>query len=66
VGPETAIAHLITLSTHTTYGVPGFIQEAALWALEAGADLEDRIAARRSAAAATSRSRISRGGTRCG
>ena len=45
VGPEAAISHLINLSTHTTYGVPGYIQDAALFALEAGPELEDRIAA---------------------
>ena len=45
VGPEEAVEHLINLSTHTTYGVPGFIQDAALWALERGKPLEDEIAA---------------------
>lgn len=45
VGPEAAIAHLINLSTHTTYGVPGFLQDAALWALQQGADFETDIAA---------------------
>ncbi|MEM1428725.1 MAG: pyridoxal phosphate-dependent aminotransferase [Pseudomonadota bacterium] len=46
VGPEAAIASLSDLATHTTYGVPGFIQAAALWALtEGGAALEARVAA---------------------
>jgi arginine:pyruvate transaminase len=46
VGPEAAIAALADLATHTTYGVPGYIQQAALWALtEGGAALEARIAA---------------------
>jgi arginine:pyruvate transaminase len=46
VGPEAAIAALSDLATHTTYGVPGYIQAAALWALtEGGAALEARIAA---------------------
>ncbi|MEQ9037107.1 MAG: pyridoxal phosphate-dependent aminotransferase [Silicimonas sp.] len=45
VGPEEAIDHLINLSTHTTYGVPGFIQDAGLFALERGAAFEDRIGA---------------------
>ncbi len=45
VGPGDAIAHLITLATHTTYGVPGYIQEAAVYALDQGAALEERIAA---------------------
>ncbi len=43
VGPEEAIDHLANLSTHTTYGVPGFIQDAGLFALEQGQGLEDRI-----------------------
>jgi arginine:pyruvate transaminase len=46
VGPEAAIRALADLATHTTYGVPGFVQEAALWALtEGGDDLEARVAA---------------------
>lgn len=45
VGPQPAIAHLITLATHTTYGVPGFIQDAAVYALGRGPELEARIAA---------------------
>ena len=43
VGPAEAISNLIALSTVTTYGVPGFIQDAALFAL--GAGLEEQIAA---------------------
>lgn len=45
VGPEEVIAHLINLATHTTYGVPGFIQDAASFALSSGTTLEDEIAA---------------------
>jgi len=45
VGPQDAIAHLINLSTHTTYGVPGFIQDAAHFALAQGTPLEAEIAA---------------------
>lgn len=45
VGPPRTIAGLIDLATHTTYGVPGFIQQAALWALSEGAALEAEIAA---------------------
>ena len=45
VGPEAAIGHLINLATSTTYGVPGFVQDAALFALGEGRVLEDRIAA---------------------
>ncbi|WP_089994632.1 pyridoxal phosphate-dependent aminotransferase [Cognatiyoonia koreensis] len=43
-GPADVINHLITLATHTTYGVPGFIQDATLFALDAGPELEERIA----------------------
>ena len=45
VGPEEAIAELINLATHTTYGVPGFVQDAALFALEQGEEMERAIAA---------------------
>ncbi|MBV2361336.1 pyridoxal phosphate-dependent aminotransferase [Thalassococcus sp. CAU 1522] len=44
VGPEPAIAALIDLATTTTYGVPGFIQDAALFALDQGTAFEARIA----------------------
>lgn len=44
VGPEEAIEHLINLATHTTYGVPGFIQDAASFALTAGDELEEEVA----------------------
>ncbi len=43
-GPAQAIAHLVTLSTNTTYGVPGYIQDAALFALGRGSALEEEIA----------------------
>ena len=45
VGPEEAIAHIANLATHTTYGVAGFIQDAALFALREGSELEQKIAA---------------------
>ena len=45
VGPEEAIAHIANLATHTTYGVAGFIQDAALVALREGPELEQKIAA---------------------
>ena len=44
VGPAEAMAHVANLSTHTTYGVPGFIQDAGLFALGRGTGFEDRIA----------------------
>ncbi|QUJ77822.1 pyridoxal phosphate-dependent aminotransferase [Sulfitobacter albidus] len=44
VGPEAIIAHLTNLATHTTYGVPGFIQDAAEFALGLGADFEAEVA----------------------
>ena len=45
VGPEDAIEHLTNLATHTTYGVPGFIQDAAHFALNQGTGFEDEIGA---------------------
>lgn len=44
-GPREVIAHLITLATHTTYGVPGYIQEAGLFALAQGDAAEATVAA---------------------
>ena len=44
VGPEEMIAHLINLATHTTYGVAGYIQDAALFALQQGPAFEAEIA----------------------
>ncbi|KZY33291.1 aspartate aminotransferase [Roseovarius sp. HI0049] len=43
VGPEDAIEHLGNLSTHTTYGVAGFVQEAATFALSQGDAFETGI-----------------------
>jgi arginine:pyruvate transaminase len=45
VGPEAAIARLADLATHTTYGVAGFVQDAALFALKQGDALEAAVAA---------------------
>ena len=45
VGPEEMIGHMISLATNTTYGVPGFLQEASVFALNQGQTLEDDIAA---------------------
>lgn len=45
IGPQDVIAHLITFATHTTYGVPGFIQDAATFALEQGAAFEEEVGA---------------------
>lgn len=39
------VAHLADLATNTTYGVPGYIQQAALFGLNAGTALEEKIAA---------------------
>lgn len=44
LGPEKAIEQLANLSIHTTFGVAGYIQDAALFALEQGEELEARIA----------------------
>ncbi|MEO1795794.1 MAG: pyridoxal phosphate-dependent aminotransferase [Pseudomonadota bacterium] len=45
VAPEDVIAHLIDLATSTTYGVPGYIQDAALFALNEGEWLEEEVGA---------------------
>lgn len=45
IGPPDAVEHLTNLSTHTTYGVPGFIQDAADFALAQGPDFEAEISA---------------------
>ena len=45
VGPVEAINCMIDLATHTTYGVPGFIQDAAVYAIEQGTDFEAEVAA---------------------
>jgi arginine:pyruvate transaminase len=44
-GPAKMVAHLVDLATNTNYGVPGFIQDAALFALNAGEALEEQVAA---------------------
>jgi len=44
VGPQEVITCLVDLATNTTYGVPGYIQDAALFALRAGAELELQVA----------------------
>ena len=45
IGPENSISRLIDLATVTTYGVPGFIQDASLYALAQGASFEEEIGA---------------------
>jgi arginine:pyruvate transaminase len=44
-GPEEAIEQIINLATHTTYGVAGFIQDAADFALNQGDLVEEQVAA---------------------
>ena len=44
-GPEDAISHLLNKATHTNYGVPGFIQDAAEFALKQGDQVEEQVAA---------------------
>ncbi len=44
VGPKEVIARLIDLATNTTYGVPGFIQDAANFALHQGPAFEEAVA----------------------
>jgi arginine:pyruvate transaminase len=43
-GPEAMIRHLINLSTCTNYGVAGFVQDAALFALGLGEAAEEAVA----------------------
>lgn len=45
VGPEDAIARMGDLGMTTTFGVPGFIQDAAEYALGAGKALEEEVGA---------------------
>lgn len=44
IAPKAAISRMIDLATCTTYGVPGYIQDAAQYALAQGGDLEQQIA----------------------
>ena len=45
LGPEAAIDHAINLSTHTTYGLPGYLQDAGVYALDKGPEFEDDVTA---------------------
>jgi len=44
VGPPEAIEHMANLATHTTYGISGFVQHAAAFALDQGTEFEEMIA----------------------
>lgn len=44
VGPEEIISNLVNLATNTTYGVPGYIQDAANFALNQGTEVEAEVA----------------------
>ncbi len=44
-GPTDIVDGLINLSTHTTYGVPGYIQDAAAFALNQGPQVETEVGA---------------------
>jgi arginine:pyruvate transaminase len=44
IGPAPVIEAAAALATNTTYGLPGFIQDAGLFALARGAAFEDAIA----------------------
>ncbi|MFU1477927.1 pyridoxal phosphate-dependent aminotransferase [Roseovarius sp. C7] len=44
VGTEEAIEHMANLATHTTYGISGYIQHAAAFALDLGTAFEAQIA----------------------
>lgn len=43
LGPKEVIAKAIDLATNMTYGVPGFIQHAGIFALEQGKEFEEKI-----------------------
>lgn len=45
LGPEEIISHLHSLSNTTNYGIPGYIQEAGVYALSLGAAFEAEIGA---------------------
>ncbi|MEP5632167.1 MAG: aminotransferase class I/II-fold pyridoxal phosphate-dependent enzyme [Tateyamaria sp.] len=45
IGPSEAISNLITFATHTTYGVPGFVQDASVFALAQGDRFEAEVGA---------------------
>lgn len=45
VAPEAVVEAVTLLATNTTYGLPGFIQDAALYALNKGAGFEAEVAA---------------------
>ena len=45
VGPPEVVENLTFLANATTYGVPGFVQEAGLFALSLGTGFEEEIAA---------------------
>ena len=45
VGPKDMISKLTDLATNITYGVPGYIQEGALFALSLGSSFEEQIGA---------------------
>ena len=45
IAPVPVIDRLIDLATTTTYGVPGYIQDAALFALQQGEETEHAVAA---------------------
>jgi arginine:pyruvate transaminase len=45
VAPEPVVEAVTLLATNTTYGIPGFIQDAALFALNQGAGFEAEVAA---------------------
>lgn len=44
VAPEPVVEAVTLLATNTTYGLPGFIQDAALFALSKGAEFEEQVA----------------------
>ena len=43
IGPEIIISKAIDLATNMTYGVPGIVQQAGIFALEQGKKFEEKI-----------------------
>ena len=43
IGPEIIISKAIDLATNMTYGVPGFVQQAGIFALQQGKKFEEKI-----------------------
>ena len=47
IGPKEIISKAIDLATNMTYGVPGYIQHAGIFALRKGKEFEQKISSYR-------------------